>query len=276
MEKWLVWGRGGRWAGMVAGVLGGLMVGQPVSGWPLVKNAEEAVSLWVVGSGVHGEFQDVQPEFSPEFSPELPSELGLEGQGVAQGKSKEGKPKERKPKERKPRNRRSPNPPIQVHPACPAEIHDLLAIALPLLPSYTNRVLQRSRLSSFPSLSQVYVIAASVPDSTAIGLMQNQQGLEESADLHQVFFTTLERQYGKRSATELEHYHWGFFTHTPKGWRLVMLFSQLKVDDPLAVPTPPQDSSYGAIAQATQLVLRDCQAGTLRSLEFSPAGLDRN
>ncbi len=134
------------------------------------------------------------------------------------------------------------------------------------LPSYANRTIQRARpplLSKLPDVYS-YMLVAGKPDFTPLPL--NPEGYSTdvtknaSPGVEQVFFTTLERLYTSGKAVNLQQFHWLFLTKTKSGWRLVMMFSQTGYYQAKKLPTPPQDSSNGDIAQAINIWLRDCQA----------------
>ena len=153
--------------------------------------------------------------------------------------------------------------------ACPADLKTLMALMLPDLPSYANRVIQRSQ--SVLSASQrrdinliSYVIVAGKPEFEPIPLKNNQYTPFATDSAKQVFFTTLERQYSRDRATDLQNFYWLFLTPTESGWRLVLLYSQLASLHSGDPPLPPQETSTGVIGQAIRLWLRDCNAGALR------------
>jgi hypothetical protein len=153
-----------------------------------------------------------------------------------------------------------PVSPTQRQP-CPPDLAPLVAQLLHDLPTYANLVASRSlghpaqRPSPFGT-----VLLASQPEFTPLALGTD----EPSPDLHQVFFTTLERQYWQQQSVSLQHYHWLFLTPSQEGWRLALLYSSLG-----AYPaggrgaSPPQESSQGLIGQAITLWLRDCRAGSV-------------
>jgi hypothetical protein len=134
------------------------------------------------------------------------------------------------------------------------------------LPSYANRVTQRSRLLSRTVDIYPYILAAGKPEFQSLPLNPGIDSFQkyESEGVDQVFFTTLERQYINKKALELQQFHWLFLTKTTLGWQVVMMFTQTgeyPVKSPIA---PPRDSSNGAIAQGVKLWLRDCHAGSVR------------
>jgi hypothetical protein len=142
--------------------------------------------------------------------------------------------------------------------------HDLESLANFLvkdIPSYANRVMQKSRELSSSSI-RVYVIVASKPEFQPLPLSPTQDYLSQNETTKQVFFTTLERQYlQKDRVIETQNYHWLLLTETPEGWRMVMIFSRLGISNPNRVPSPPKDTSNGIMGQAVKLWLRDCRAG---------------
>jgi|GEM_PF-484816 len=135
------------------------------------------------------------------------------------------------------------------------------------LPSYANRTIQRARpplLSKSPDFYS-YMLVAGKPDFTPLPLNPGGYNTDvtknASPGVEQVFFTTLERLYTSGKAVDLQQFHWLFLTKTKSAWRLVMMFSQTGYYQANKLPTPPQDSSNGDIAQAINIWLRDCQAG---------------
>ncbi|ACK67855.1 hypothetical protein PCC8801_3907 [Rippkaea orientalis PCC 8801] len=162
---------------------------------------------------------------------------------------------------------------------CPSDLETLTALMLRDLPSYANRVIQRQRLrtprkppftepqrpdlSDRPSAPDLYIIVAGKAEFEPLPLtnLQYQTILPDTAQ--QVFFTTLERQYGGRSVVDLQNYYWLFLTPTEEGWRSMLLFSQLAALNKGDLPLPPQDASDGAIGQGIDLWLRDCRAGVI-------------
>jgi hypothetical protein len=158
---------------------------------------------------------------------------------------------------------------------CPSELNALVDLLLRDLPSYTNRVIQRSRyIGNTEPLS--YVLFSSRPEFEALPLAPGRQSYQGStsdieqtgepvdSETQQVFFTTLERTYNTGEPVKLQHYHWLFLTKTTQGWWMVMMFSRFGSYPAGQQPTPPRDSSNGAVAEAVRLWLRDCRAGTVR------------
>ena len=146
---------------------------------------------------------------------------------------------------------------------CPTDKETLTSLLLPALPSYANRVIQRSRRLERDVDLFSYVIVASKPDFEPLTLEQNQYTSLFLEAPEQVFFTTLERQYQSKKVIETEHYHWLFLTQTTSGWRVVMVFSRLGYGSQEDLSLPPKETSNGVIGQAIRLWLRDCRAGAI-------------
>jgi len=162
-------------------------------------------------------------------------------------------------------------PPPRDSGSCPTDLDTLLPYVLRDLPSYANRVIQRSRVRSRSEDISGYILLASPPDldDLPFALSESpfpetllpQEGDSPSSDsVRQVFFTTLERQYGISGFAQLQAHHRAFLTPTNQGWQLVLMQSSLQAYPGTSPPAPPRDNSYGVIAQALQLWFRDCQA----------------
>jgi hypothetical protein len=137
------------------------------------------------------------------------------------------------------------------------------------LPSYTNRATQRARRLRRKVDIFNYVVVAGRPEFKPLPLSQEGIGTDTSTNtsegVEQLFFTTLGRQYTSGKAIELQEFHWLFLTKAKSGWQMVMMFSQIGSSS--SVTTPPRDSSNGAIAQGVKAWLRDCNAGSLRTIK---------
>lgn len=155
--------------------------------------------------------------------------------------------------------------------ACPEDVETLTALLIRDLPSYANRVMQRSR----PRLSRnqkgdrfSYVVVAGRPEFTPLPLSpSNYSSINPKIDPsppQQVFFTTLERQYVAGKAVESQLFHWLFLTKTTGGWRLALMFTQFGASAREQPPTPPQESSNGVVGQGLNNWLRDCRAGVIK------------
>ena len=160
-----------------------------------------------------------------------------------------------------------------LHPSspfsCPTNVKLLTAELVRDLPSYANRISQRSRPFASVNVSSSVIAAGSaefVPLPLDSGGRSSIPGLTNSPEPQQVFFTTLERQYTARQVVELEQYHWLFLASTSSGWQLTTMFSQTSPYPAVKPPSPPRESSNGVVGQAVRNWLRDCSAGSLRVL----------
>ncbi|NEQ23626.1 MAG: hypothetical protein F6K28_31675 [Microcoleus sp. SIO2G3] len=151
--------------------------------------------------------------------------------------------------------------PIRSPMACPTDLPALTALLLRDLPGYANRVVQRSftNLNSVPANRPGYVLTAGRPEFEPLSLGPGEYLPAADAAPQQVFFTTLERQYVDDRSILLQYYHWIFLAQETDGWWLVTMRSQVGDLPANQPPTPPQDTSDGAIAQAIRLWLRDCR-----------------
>jgi hypothetical protein len=142
---------------------------------------------------------------------------------------------------------------------CPENLESLVDRLLQDLPSYANRVIARSRFSTNtntpPGSALPQIIVAGRPEFEPLPLNPG-SAIPENA--HQVFITTLERQYRGGKSAEIQQYHWLFFTQTDGGWELVKIISTLGTvaDVP---PLLPPEGEKSAIAEAIRLWLRDCR-----------------
>jgi hypothetical protein len=156
-----------------------------------------------------------------------------------------------------------------VKPLCSEQNLEILTTQLMRdLPSYANRASQRARRLSRKSDVYSYMLVAGKPDFNPLPLNSEEYRADapksSASGVEQIFFTTLERQYINKKAVELQQFHWLLLTKTKSGWRLVMMFTQTGAYPKQQPPSPPRDSSNGAIAQAVKAWLRDCQAGSVR------------
>jgi hypothetical protein len=160
-------------------------------------------------------------------------------------------------------------------PNCPADLETLTSWLLRDLPSYANRVMQRSRRLSRTVDSFSYVVVAGRPEFEPLSLGPGQYTPADPATEveppQQVFFTTLERQYRSGKAINTQLYHWVFLTQTPDGWRLAMMFSRIGSSSAGRPPTPPRESSNGVVGQGVSTWLRDCRAGAIRPPRVRPS-----
>ncbi|MGG6264951.1 hypothetical protein ACQ4M3_02650 [Leptolyngbya sp. AN03gr2] len=152
--------------------------------------------------------------------------------------------------------------------ACPREIEPLVQALLPDLPGYANRVIVRARLR-VPEASRLgtirlprnSVLLAGRPEFQPLPLNSNRP---TDPTLKQVFITTLEREIVSGKAIDIQQFHWLFLTQTSEGWQLALMFTRIGTTTPNQPITPPRDSRDGAIGQAIQLWLRDCNAQGIR------------
>lgn len=152
--------------------------------------------------------------------------------------------------------------PIRPPATCPNQLESLTPLLLRDLPAYANRVSQVSRVLGRPAPSDLYVLRTGRAELEPLPLMASSETLS-SADVRQVFFTTLERQYKDNKVALLENYHWLLLVPTEEGWRMVFLFSRFGNVPPLQPPTPPEDTTQGVVGEAVRLWLRDCATGNI-------------
>jgi hypothetical protein len=132
------------------------------------------------------------------------------------------------------------------------------------LPSYSNRITQRSRRLSRKVDVFSYMLVAGRPEFTPLKV-DNIDVPENSAEgVEQVFFTTLERQYTKDKPIELQQYHRLFLTKSASGWRMIMMLTQTGSYPAKNIPSPPRETSRGNVAQAVETWLRDCRADSIK------------
>jgi hypothetical protein len=148
------------------------------------------------------------------------------------------------------------------HSACPATPETLLPILLRDLPSYVNRLARRQLRSGRES----YVVTASAADLTPLPVKSSEYPESPDKNLHQVFFTTLEREYDRNQLQQWQQHHWVFLTQTAQGWQLALMYSHLAPypADPAQPQLPARDSSQSLTAEAIRVWLRDCQAGAVK------------
>lgn len=133
------------------------------------------------------------------------------------------------------------------------------------LPAYFNRATQRARRLDRSVEVYSYMLVAGKPDFQPLPLRSwGDVATDGGGGVKQVFFTTLERQYLKGKAVQLQGFHWLFLTKTQSGWRVAMLYSQIGGYPKRKPPTPPRESSNSAVGQGIKTWLRDCRAETVR------------
>ncbi|GAP98242.1 hypothetical protein [Leptolyngbya sp. NIES-2104] len=144
--------------------------------------------------------------------------------------------------------------------ACPTEVEPLVQALLPDLPGYANRITVRSRLGNI-RLPRNSVVLAGRPEFAPLSLNSDRP---IDPTLKQAFITTLERETVSGKAIDLQQFHWLFLTRTSEGWQLVLMFTRIGTTTPDQPITPPRNSREGAIGQAIQLWLRDCNVRGIR------------
>ncbi|GAB4540589.1 MAG: hypothetical protein Tsb0014_31930 [Pleurocapsa sp.] len=147
---------------------------------------------------------------------------------------------------------------------CSTEVQKLTPLLLKDLPSYANRVIQRTQKIHRRENIRNYIISAGKAEFEPLKLPHLEYDRDQESSTEQVFFTVLERQYINQKITKIQTYHWLFLTPSDRGWRMVMMFSRYDLEGNNNPPTPPQETTDGAIGQAIQIWLKDCRWGTLR------------
>jgi hypothetical protein len=150
---------------------------------------------------------------------------------------------------------------------CPTAFEPMIAQLLKDLPHYANRLTVKSRKLGGPPPGN-YVMVMGPPDFGALPLADRDspQPATTQPNLHQVFFTSLERQYSTNRITPLQGFHWSIWAQSSTGWQLVTLRSQLgsgpiassKDAIPDRILVPPKEADYSPIAEGIRLWLRDC------------------
>ncbi|MEO1209478.1 MAG: hypothetical protein AAFX78_08040 [Cyanobacteria bacterium J06638_20] len=151
---------------------------------------------------------------------------------------------------------------------CPIDLDALMPLLLRDLPSYSNRVIQRARVRDRSADISGYILLSSLPDIDMApfdpGNPPPLNPIEPESTVQQVFFTTLERQYGISGFTQIQAHHQLFLTLTDTvGWQIVLMQTILDEYPSGALLSEPRDSTYGVVAQGIELWLRDCQAGAI-------------
>lgn len=155
---------------------------------------------------------------------------------------------------------------IRPPSTCPTTVDELLPLLLRDIPSYGNRVVQRSFNRLEADTPNTYLVIAGRPEIEPLPARSDEYTPQlEDENLHQIFFTTLERQHVQRDIKTVQVFHWLFLTRSNDTWRLALLFSQVRSGSSQP-PTPPEETSQGIVGQAVTLWLRDCHAGAIRQL----------
>ena len=165
----------------------------------------------------------------------------------------------RSPQLQNPKTRRLPASRPQTCPTTPAALTQLL---LRDLPGYINRLARRNGRSG----GEIYVVAASGADLTPLPVKSSESPNVPDKNLHQVFFTTLEREYDRNQMQQWQQHHWLFLAQTAQGWQLALIYSRFAPypTDSAQPLLPARDSSQSLTAGAIRVWLRDCNAGAIR------------
>jgi hypothetical protein len=141
---------------------------------------------------------------------------------------------------------------------CQQPLPQLAPHLLQDLPAYLNRL--RTRANQLTDR----LIATGVPEYDPLPLPADFPAVRDPENIHQVFFTSLERPDNASRAVSQQGFHWLLLTPTPQGWRFLGLYSrQGSSSDPSLSPEPLRDANRSLLGQAIRLWLRDCRAGTL-------------
>lgn len=266
-----------------------LLLGMAVGFLPATSamaSAKIAVKIAVFSlDGLENEPLEVSPETDPPAAEEE----------LEEGLPEENLPEENLPEENLPEEVRLYDP-LRSPTTCPLDIETLTALLIRDIPTYTNRVLQRtvavlpdnrpdssddvdspedgaiSNRRFVRSRREAYrpstVLIAGRSELEPLDLKEYTFTTDPAAGepLTQLFFTTLSRQYSGLQFHEVQEYHWLFLVQSTDGWWPAFIFSA--VDDPntARAPLPPRENSRGSVGQAVQLWLRDCRAGAIDQL----------
>jgi hypothetical protein len=159
----------------------------------------------------------------------------------------------------------NPKPPLRPLTTCPVDIESLSSALLRDLPEYINRLSHQQGGSQ----SQQYAIAASKANLTPLPITYTGTPNSPDSQLHQVFFTVLERQYENQRREDSQRYHWMILAYSPTtGWQLATLYTRATAypanNQP---PSRMQETSQQVIGRAIRRWLRDCRAGVIKALE---------
>lgn len=152
--------------------------------------------------------------------------------------------------------------------SCPSNSNTLAENLLEDVPSYANRIIQRTKFPSRSQSDSTYFIIAGNLNSNPLekdikGNYTPAFPNSKNNNVKQIFFTTLERKYQENKVHSVQNYHWLFLTETEQGWYLATLYSRFGVTDNNHPPTPPKETSDGILGQAIQIWLRDCRANAI-------------
>jgi hypothetical protein len=156
-------------------------------------------------------------------------------------------------------------PPIRPLTTCPADVEQLTRALLRDLPEYINRISHQQGGSQ----SQRYAIAASKANLNPLPITYSGSPKSPDSQLHQVFFTVLERQYETQRRADAQRHHWMILAYSPRtGWQLATLYSRstpYPADN--QTPSAMQETSQEVVGRAIRRWLRDCRAGVIKMPE---------
>lgn len=153
-------------------------------------------------------------------------------------------------------------PPIRSLTTCPTEIGPLVSALLRDLPGYINRISHQQGGSQ----SHRYAIAASQADLAPLPITYSGPLNSPDSQLHQIFFTVLERQYETQRREDVQHHHWLILAYSPStGWQLATLYSRYSpYPSNNQAPSTLQETSQEVTGRAIRRWLTDCKAGTIK------------
>lgn len=160
----------------------------------------------------------------------------------------------------------STSDPAEGELGCLSSVDGIIKPLVQALPSYTNRVLQRSPEVGLGEKSG-YVISAKGLTQAPFTLSTE---LVDQNNLSSIYLVTRERRYRNQKVFNVQRYHWLFLRHTPQGWEVVKLFSQSGPYPGYKLFPQPMDTTKGAMAEAIRLWLRDYQTEKKREFDDLP------
>lgn len=142
---------------------------------------------------------------------------------------------------------------------CQQPLQQLAPSLLQALPSYSNR------LRVLAGRPENFLITTGLPEYDPLPLPTEFPAVRDPENVHQVFFTTLERPNDGSQLALQQNFHWLLLTPTPQGWRFLGLYSrQGSAPSAQSISVEPlRDANRSLLGQAIRLWLRDCRAGTL-------------
>ncbi len=151
----------------------------------------------------------------------------------------------------------SANQPYCGDQDCIIAVDPIIAPLMQALPSYTNRVLQRSPEVGLGEKSGYIILAQDLTQAP----FSIKTELTDKKNISSIYLMTWERRYRNQTVFNVKRYHWLFLRHTAQGWEVVKLFSQSGPYPGYKLFPDPMDTTKGAMAEAIRLWLRDYQAG---------------